>query len=213
MNRKSIFQASAIAALMAFVAVIIQAAAQFSVPQGVQLQPSSVPIPLEEFVRASNEYPDHALGFFGADSLFVLSYLLVFVGLYGVTVDHARPFALLALGLGIFTGLMDATENALFISYALAAKNGMTLTNPDIPFLYVLTNLKWMGAFGTLYAFGLVFPRASWLERMIAILMLAFPLVGVLGVANPGLIVVRGLFFLIGMPLFAGYFWRKSVVD
>ena len=38
--------------------------------------------------------------------------------------------------------------------------------------------------------------------------MLLFPLVGVLGVALPGLIAFRGLFFLVGMPLFAVLFWR-----
>ncbi|MEZ4670390.1 MAG: hypothetical protein R3E39_20985 [Anaerolineae bacterium] len=209
MDKKLIFQAAAIASVVAFIAVIIQATAGLSLPQGVQVQPG-FPIPLDQFVRASNEYPDTALGFFGADSLFVLSYILVFVGLYTVTSEHARPFALIGLGTGIFTALMDATENAFFINYALGAKTGLPLTTPDVPLIYIITNLKWMGAFATLYAFGLVFPRSGWLSWLINALMLLFPIVGVLGVANPSLVVVRGLFFLLGMPLFALFFWQRS---
>ena len=209
MDKKQVLQAATIASVVAFIAVIAQAAAGFSLPQGVQVQPA-FPVPLEQFVRASNEFPDTALGFFGADSLFVLSYVLVFVGLYVVTAERARPFALVGLGLGIFTAMMDASENAFFITYALGAKNGIPLTNPDVPLIYILANLKWMGSFATLYAFGLVLPRDGWLSWLISALMLVFPVVGVLGIANPSLIVVRGLFFLVGMPLFAAYFWQRS---
>ena len=209
MDKKQVLQAATIASVVAFIAVIAQAAAGFSLPQGVQVQPA-FPVPLEQFVRASNEFPDTALGFFGADSLFVLSYVLAFVGLYVVTAERARPFALVGLGLGIFTALMDASENAFFITYALGAKNGIPLTNPDVPLIYILANLKWMGSFATLYAFGLVLPRDGWLSWLISALMLVFPVVGVLGIANPSLIVVRGLFFLVGMPLFAAYFWQRS---
>lgn len=209
MDKKVLFQAAAIAALVAFVAVIAQAVAGFSLPSDVQVQPA-FPVPLEQFVRASNDYPDTALGFFGADSLFVLSYVLVFVGLYAATAERARPFAVVGLGIGVFTALMDATENAFFITYALGAKNGLPLADPDVPLIYILANLKWMGAFATLYAFGLVLPRKGWLSWLISGLMLLFPIVGVLGIANPSLIIVRGLFFLIGMPLFALYFWQRS---
>lgn len=209
MDKKLQFQAAAVAAVSALVAVILQVAAGLSLPQGVQIQPG-FPVPLDQFVRASNDYPDIALGFFGADSLFVLSYLLVFVGVYTLTAERARPFALVGLGAGIFTAFLDAAENAFFITYALGAKNGIPLLSPDLPLIYILTNLKWMGAFATLYAFGLVFPRSGWLSWLISALMLIFPIVGVLGIANPSLIVVRGLFFLIGMPLFALYFWQHS---
>lgn len=207
MDKKVVFQAAALAAVVAFIAVIFQAIAGTSLPNGIQVQPG-IPVPVEDFVRASNEYPDTALGFFGADSLFVLSYLLVFVGLYSLAAETARPFAVIGLGAGVLTAIFDATENAFFITYALGAKAGLPLTNPDLPILYILTNLKWMAAFATLYAFALVFPRRNWLDWGLVGLMFLFPLVGVLGVANPGLILVRGLFFLVGMPLFAFYFWR-----
>jgi len=207
MDKKVVFQAAALAALVAFIAVIVQAIAGTSLPDGIQVQPG-IPVPVEDFVRATNQYPDTTLGFFGADSLFVLSYLLVFVGLYILAAETARPFAVIGLGAGVLTAIFDATENAFFITYALGAKAGLPLTNPDLPILYILTNLKWMAAFATLYTFAVVFPRRNWLDRALVGLMVLFPLVGVLGVANPGLILVRGLFFLVGMPLFAFYFWR-----
>jgi len=204
-----ILQAAALAALLAFAGAVIQAAASFSVPSGVQIQPS-IPMPVDQFIRASNDYPDTALTFFAGDSLFILGYLMVFVGLYSITAERARAFALIGLGAGVFTALLDATENAFFITYALGTKAGMPLPNPDLPLVYIITNLKWMCAFATLLAFGMVFPRRNVLEWVVTGLMFLFPLVGILGVANPSLIAVRGLFFLVGMPVFAGFFWRQS---
>jgi hypothetical protein len=210
MDKKLIFQASAFAALMAFIAVIGQLIAASSISSsGVQLQPS-IPVPIQQFVRATNEFPNTVLGFFAADSLFVLSYALVFVGLYCLTAERARPFALLGLSAGIFTALMDASENAFFITYVLNAIAGVRLTTPDVPLIYIIANLKWMGAFATLYAFALVFPRRDWFEWVLAGLMLLFPLFGVFSIVVPNLIAWRGVFFLVGMPLFALYFWRQS---
>lgn len=209
MDKKVIFQAAMVGALIAFAAVIVQAMAGSSLPQNAPVQPG-IPMALEQFARASNEYPDTALGFFGADSLFILGYIMVFVGLYCLTAERARPFALLALGAGLLTGFFDASENAFFITYALGSKAGLALTNPDLPLIYIVTNLKWMASFATLFGFGLIFPRQNWLEWVIAGLMFLYALVGVLGVANPSLILVRGLFFLAGMPLFAWYFWQQS---
>ncbi len=209
MDKKVILQAAALAAVLAFIGVVIQAVASFSVQSGVQLQPG-IPMPIDQFIRASNDYSDTTLTFFAADSLFILGYLMVFVGLYSVTVERARAFALIGMGAGVLTALLDATENAFFITYALGAKAGMPLTNPDLPLVHIITNLKWMAAFATLLAFGLVFPRRKMLQWVITGLMFLFPLVGILGVANPALIAVRGLFFLVGMPIFAWFFWQQS---
>lgn len=209
MNRKMIFQGAALAALVAFIAIILQATAVSSLPAGVQVQPS-LPMSSDEFLTASTDFPGNALGFFGADTLFVTSYLLVFAGLYALTRENAHPFALIGLLAGIFTGLMDTAENGYFITYALAGRAGIDPPAPDFMLPYLLGHLKWAGAFVTLFAFGLAFPRGTLLEKIILGLMLLFPVVGVLGIVNPSLIVVRGLFFLIGMPLFAVYFWQQS---
>lgn len=209
MNHKTMWQAACAGAVLAFIAAVAQATAAFSLPSGVQAQPA-VPVAVDVFVQASNLYPDITLGFFGADSLFVISYVVVFAGLYAATRERAGTLAVMGLAAGVLTAGLDATENAFYITYALGAKAGMPLEAPALPLIYLLTNLKWMAAFATLLAFGLVFPRETWLERIIMGLMLLFPLVGVLGVAAPGLIAIRGLFFLVGMPLFAVYFGKRA---
>jgi hypothetical protein len=209
MDRKIIFQGAAFAALVAFIAVIVQAAASFSLPEGVQVQPG-LPLSSADFLSASTSYPETALGFFGADTLFVTGYLLVFAGLYALTQETARPFALIGLLAGIFTALMDTAENGYFIVYALAGRATLPLPEPDFWLPYVLGHLKWAGSFVTLFAFGLGFPRQTLLDKVLLGLMLLFPLVGVLGIAISPLVALRGLFFLVGMPLFAAYFWQRS---
>jgi hypothetical protein len=194
---------------MAFLAVLVMGFG-VATPEGVILQPSHPPAAPADFVRASNDYPELALRYFAADSLFVLSYLMVFAGLYAATAGHARPLAVVGMAAGALAALFDASENAFFITAALLAQAGEPLVAPTGPLLFIMANLKWAAAFATLYAFGLVFPRREWLGWLISGLMLLFPLVGVLGIAIPALDALRGLFFLVGMPLFALFFWREA---
>lgn len=209
MERKAAFQAAVLAAIVAFVCAILLGFVFRAPDPGVSLQPVT-PGPVTEFVRPINDYPELMLRFLASDTLFVLSYLVVFAGLYATVADRARVVAIIGLGAGVLTALFDATENAYFVTYAAASLNGVPLTDPDVSTVYVLANLKWAGAFATLYAFGLAWPRGDRLGWIISALMLLFVLVGVLGIAVPGLIPLRGIFFLAGMPLFAWHFWRQS---
>jgi hypothetical protein len=209
-EKKTIYQASMLAALVALVCVLVMGFVIRSPEPGMSLQPSQPAGPVSDFVRPINQYPDLVLRFLASDTLFVLSYLMVFVGLHATVADRAGAFAAIGLGAGVLAALFDAVENAFFITYALQASNGVTLTQPDLPLIYVVANLKWMGAFAGLYAFGLAWPRDTRLGWVISGLMLLFPLVGALSVAVPGLVLARGVFFLIGMPIFAWHFWQKS---
>jgi len=209
MERRATFNAAALAALVAFVCAILLGFVFRAPDPGVSLQPVT-PGPVSDFVRPINDYPGLMLGFLASDTLFVLSYLVVFGGLYATVADRARVLAIAGLGAGVLTALLDATENAHFITYATASLNGAPLADPDVSTVYVLANLKWMAAFATLGVFGLAWPREDRLGWIISALMLLFVVVGVLGIAAPGLIPLRGLFFLAGMPLFAWHFWRQS---
>ena len=210
MDRKVIFQAALFASMVAFIAVLVMGFGVRLPDPTVEVQPSLPSGTVEEFVRATNEYPDMVLRFLAADSLFVLSYLMVFVGLHAVVVSRAYTFAWLGLLMGFLAATLDAIENAYLINYALLSQHDIPLVEPALPLIYNVANLKWMAAFATLYAFGLVWPRESWLERVIMVVMLLFPLFGVLGVMMPGLVPYRGFFFFVGMPLFAWYFWRQA---
>lgn len=208
MERKPVYQAAIVAALVALASVLIMGGIQIAnLP--IILQPSDAVGPASEFTRATEKIPALVLAFFAADSLFILSYLVVFVGLHAAVVYRGRTLAWVGLGAGLLTALFDVLENAFFITYALQALAGVPLKDPDRTLVYVIANLKWMGAFVAFYAFGLAWPRDGWLNRVMMGLMLLFPLVGILGVVLPGLVALRGIFFLIGMPLFAWYFWRQ----
>jgi hypothetical protein len=209
MSEKRVYQAGIVTALVALAAAIFMGFG-ISVPEpGIDLQPSVSFGPVADFVYPGNTYPRLALRFFTADSLFVLSYALVFGGLYTATKERSRLFASLGLGAGLMASFFDAVENAFLISYASSALNGVPVTDPALPLIYVAANLKWMAAFAALYAFGLIWPRDRFLNWLISGLMLFFPIFGVLGVALPSLVPYRGLFFLLGLPLFAWYFWRQ----
>lgn len=207
MSRRVALQAAALAALIALTGVLAQTAILFSFPSGLLPQPYAVPA--DTFMQ-SVRVTDLTLAFFAADTAFVLGYTLVFAGLYTVTAPRAPVFAAVGLGAGLLTALFDTVENTLFIVYALHERAGAGVTDPALTLVYALTTLKWAAAFATLLAFGLVYPRAALAERVIAGLMLLFPLVGVISVALPDLIALRGLFFLVGMPLFAWDFWRRA---
>ncbi len=210
MSNKALYQATAAAALVAFLCTIVMGFVVRSPDPTLSLQPSTPSGTEAEFTRVINDYPQLVLRFFTADSLFVLSYLVVFIGLFAVTSERARTLAWLGLGAGILAAVLDATENTFFINYALLAANGVPLIDPELPLIYYIANLKYMAAFAAFYAFGLVFPRQDWLGWVISVLMLAFPFVGVLGNISPLLYELRGLFLLIGMALFCGYFWRRA---
>jgi hypothetical protein len=210
MNARITFQAASIASLVAFCCTLVMG---FGVrpPDGAPgLQPTHPTGPVCEFVKPSNEYPDKVLIFFTADSLFVLSYTTAFVGLYTVVSARSRLLASIGLGAGLISALLDATENAFLITYALQARNGAPLTEPALPAIYVLANLKWMAGFCIFYAFGLIWPRENWLGWLLSALMLLFPLVGVLSIYWQALVNIRGVFLLLGMPLFAYDFWRRA---
>lgn len=207
MKRSVVFRAVMTAALLGLAAVGVQLVAVSSLGE---LSPQPYGVSPDLFMAAMVEHPDTVLLFFAGDTLFPLSYLLVFAGLYLVTAPTSRLLAGIGLGGGLLTALLDVTENAFFISYTLLARHNAAPVEPDVLPVYVLTTLKWTAAFATLYTFALIFPRRTGLEWGIAGLMLAFLLFGLLSTALPDLIVLRGLFFLVGMPLFAWYFWLQS---
>lgn len=210
MHNKLLFQAAAAAALVAFLCTLVMGFVVRSPDPALSLQPSTPSGTTAEFIKVINTYPQLMLRFFTADSLFVLSYLVVFFGLFVVASERSFPLAWLGLGAGILAAILDATENAFFINYALLVANGVPLTDPELPLIYHIANLKYMAAFAAFYAFGLVFPRQNWLGWVISVLMLAFPLIGVLGNLAPLLYEVRGLFLLVGMALFCWYFLQRT---
>jgi hypothetical protein len=205
-----LYRVAAIAALVAFCCTLVMGFGARPPAGAPSVQPSHPTGPRSEFVRPSNEYPNRVLAFFTADSFFVLNYAVVFVGLAAVAATRSPALARLGLGAGLFAAALDAVENAFFITYALLAKAGEPLTDPALPLIYVLANVKWMLGFAALYAFGVAWPRDRRRGWLITAVMLAFPIVGVLATLVPILAQIRGVFLLIGMPLFAWEFFSRA---
>jgi len=191
MERKTIFTAALIAAIVGFFSALYLG---FGVPvpeKGVSLQPTLPMGSVTSFAKAVNEYPHLVLRFLTADSFFIIAYLMVFIGLFTAVVNRSRVFAFLGLGAGIATGFLDAVENSFYITYAFESLHGVQLTDPALPLIYIITNLKWMGAFIAFTAFVLVWPRKGWLGKLISAVMFLFVAVGVFGIAMPVLVDYR----------------------
>lgn len=78
---------------------------------------------------------------------------------------------------------LDAVENTHFMTYARLALNVLPVFKPAVPLIFIVANLKWLAAFAAVYAFGLVWQRQGGHGWLLSVLMLLFPMVGVLGVA------------------------------
>ncbi len=203
------YQAATLAALFALGGIGISLLAIGQLPSGVSPQPYATSSAM--FRAPFVEHSDAVLLFFVGDTLLPIGYALVFVGLYAVTAERGRLFALVGLGAGVALALLDVTENAIFISYALLAQQGVAVGDPPMLLLHVITTLKWTMSFACLLAFGVVFPRRTTLEKGMVALMLVYPFMGAWGVANGVARHLRGPFLLLGMVLFAVYFghqWR-----
>lgn len=158
-------------------------------------QPSEKPSTVESFIAPTNEHPDAAVLHFVLDTAFVISFTLVFVGLYVLTRERAPEFSAFALGAGIFTGLADAVENGLYWVYAMRATAGEPLTDPALELLSLLTNLKVVGFFTTYLTFALVFPRRDRLERITTLILLLPPTVGLVTLGVREIVDLRPLLF------------------
>jgi len=210
MEKKVVFYVSFAAALIAFACTLFMGFCQLLAEPGISLQPSNPIGTVTDFMRPIINYPKLLLQFFTADSMFVLSYLVVFVGLFTVVVGRSRTLACIGLGAGILAALLDAIENSFFITYAKMSFNEVPLPDPALPLIYIVASLKWMGVFAAFFVLGLVWPRDNWLGKIVSGLMLLFVLVGVLSIIFPSLVKVSLLILLLGMPLFAWYFWRQA---
>lgn len=210
MEKKNVFRIAFIATLVALICFLIMG---FGIPKTASiasLQPSDIAVQESEFVRPTNEVPALVLRFFAAGSLFVLCGILLYLGMYTAVVERNRLFACVGLGVGLVTVLQDATENAFFINYAMLSLNGVPLTEPALPLIYILANLKIMGSYAGFFIFGFACPRDSKLGWVLSSLMLLYPLSGVLGIAITNLRLLPGVILLLCLPLFAWYFWQQA---
>ena len=195
---RAIYQLAAILAL-ACIAVLVTA---FGSPYATQvLQPSLPDAHNIDFYYAALNTPRSVLAFMGTDTLFIFSYLTVFIGLYEHTVHRSRVLATVALVSGLVAGLCDMLENSYLISYALQGLYRHPLSEPALPLIYVLASMKWLTAFFTIFLFGLMWQDDTRLNRILSFTMLTFPLLGALTIAVPELLPARPLPLVVALAI------------
>jgi hypothetical protein len=179
------------------------------VSRGADLQLSDA-VESQERLRAMVAgHPQLLLKAMAWDGLFVTGYVVVFCALFALTRRNGRLVAALGLLLCLVAGACDMVENALYVVYALGALHHAAVA-PDVPVHYYLSALKWSSAFAGIGVLALVFPRRDSLDRAASWAMISFPVLGGLSTAYPSLAPLRGLFFLIGMPVFAWLFFSRA---
>jgi hypothetical protein len=180
------------------------------VPESVvSLQPSDVAVSVTRFLIPVNEYPGLMLRFLTADGFLILGGILLYLGFYTLIAEKSRLIAGVGLGVGLFTIVLDSTENAFLISYARQSLNGTPVNTPALPLLFVLANLKMMGSYAGFLIFGLAWPRACTLDRTISSMMILYTITGVFSIMFSWLILPRGIFLLLCILLFIWYFASK----
>ena len=205
MNNSKLFRAGSIAAIVAWCAGI----GTVLVTRGIVVQGSELVEPRSKIAALISNHAEIVLRFMALDTLFVIGYVTVFAVLFLSVAPENRLIAGIGIGAGLVGALADTFENLFYITYATAALNGNSV-EPVLPFHYFASMLKWLGAFSALGFFALVFPTRTTFERILVILMCTFPLGGALSIASPQFFLMRALFFVVGFPLFAVYFWQLA---
>jgi hypothetical protein len=200
------FRAGTIAAVVAWCCGIGSAI----VARGLNIQPTETVATSAEVLGMAQEHTGTLLGFMAFDTIFVIGYVTVFAVIFLCIPKEDRLIGGIGLGAGILAGFSDMTENALYVIYAFANVYHNTELTPWLPVHYLATGVKWMAAFAAVGMQLLVFPRRTKLERSIVAVMCTFPVLGAVSIAWPALAPLRAIFFVVGLPLLAGYFHRRA---
>jgi hypothetical protein len=144
------------------------------------------------------------------DDLFVVAYTVAFVGMMIYTRKQLGGVALLALGFALLTSATDFTENSLTIALTRSAAGGGILETGALLLLQVLSQLKylWIYVAVVLYAVGTW--QARLLNRVVTILFLLFPLLGMPALASPLFGLIRVVWMLVLLLAAGVLLWRET---
>ncbi|WP_149184488.1 hypothetical protein [Streptomyces sp. TRM49041] len=173
----------------------------------VHLQPTDVPLPLDDFLRPLNYSPDAVLLWMAFDTVFVVAYVTTFAAARALAVS--RPLGALSLAAVIAAGALDTVENAVLAVHAAQSSAVEPLTAAPMMTMYVIAHLKTAAATAGVAFLALALPTDTRLLRAVIVAAGAFVLVTVAGVASPELAPLEGLPILMLMGLLAVVFGRR----
>ena len=204
-ERNETYRVGSVAAIVALLAGMGTSVLSGGLPLWV-MQPSEMPQARVEFLRDLSQHAPAALRFFGADFVFIITYVIVFATLFEVTASRSRTIAMVALGAGILGALFDLVENASFITYAWGSMRGADFIEPALPLAYYVTNFKESLIGISIVMFGTIFPRRTSLEWILSVLMILLAPLDATAIAYPDLKQLPSLLFVVALPLMSIYF-------
>jgi hypothetical protein len=209
MKAPSIIRAGALSAFVGAFILFVQFVIALPLgPNFAQLESSLDANLVSTFVRDNARAMQWLMA---ADDAFVISYTIAFAGIAAFILPRSRLLALLGLGFALLTSASDFTENSLTLAITTLTLQQLPLDLNWLLVLNILGQLKWLWIFVgvTLFAVGIWGERR--LNRIVSVLFLIFPLLGVLALVSveAGLLRVLWMFAL----LVAGglLLWREAV--
>lgn len=154
---------------------------------------------------------------FTLDDIFIVLYTAFFTLLIIILKEQAdRSVVNLALSAILLTAVLDAVENAHILTMLAQAEAGLTIPLSEIAWQMASSQVKFLSSYLSIFLIGLIFPRETLLEKITAwsFLYTQLPL-GVLILTLPRewaapLVIVRAVFFIVGLLLTAKIFWDRS---
>ena len=181
---------------------------------GVAQEPMQRIAPVEDYVRFLSSRPGTFRLVVGLDNLFIAFYSAHFVLVYMWVVRHGAPRALAGLALGalLATAALDLVENMHYLVLSRRLQTSELLAHAQV----LESWLKFHVSYVALFAFGMVFPRRTVLERAVAatLMWVQLPLGVLIYVSEPSLarplVIARGCFFVVGLLANAIIFGQSS---
>lgn len=194
------YQITGLITLFGFIVVLIMVITSFVLPEeAISLDRPDDPANL---IDAVNNNEDEAVLYIALDTFFIIGYTALFIGMYLITRDIFPVISKFALIFGVMTAIGDFIENSLLFAFS----KGVPLGWEPHPMFYVIL---WLFAFlidtcsyAAAILFGVMlakaFPRNN-NKFIVGILFLLYAAIGFLGYLMPIFMLIRSLFFVIGL--------------
>ncbi len=145
-----------------------------------------------------------------ADDAFATAYALAFIVLALDLMPRAKSLAMLALGLSLLTAFTDLAENSLMLAGIQTAVQTQTLDANVLVLLFWLGQMKYLA----IYPAALLYAIALWdserTGKILALLFVLFPLIGILSIALDALRLAQGVWMLVLLLAGGIFLWRQA---
>lgn len=176
------------------------------VGEAFQIKLLASPSALRELYRLNHELIRTALVL---DGFFLISYTLVFLGLFAVARREAPLLAAVALGFALLTTLGDIAENGFQLLTAWDQSVGIAPTWEAVQHAWYAAWVTDLADALALVLFASALPRRGRLEWAITVLLLALAACGLLQYQWSACATLRFLLFILGMIVIAVYFRQQ----